>query len=145
MTTTAAPPPSIDVDEVVKRFGDLPTLAPVAVEVLRLAEDERAGLDDIAEAISRDPGLAGQLLRLANSSLYSMGREVTSLTRAATVLGLRTVKLLSLSFSLVTNVGGDGDDVVVWRRSPRRERDGARRSPPRRTPRSPTSASSRVC
>lgn len=107
----------IDADEVVARFGDLPTLAPVAVEVLRLADDDRATIDDIALVIQRDPGLASQLLRLANSSLYGMGGEVSTLARAASILGLRTVKLLSLSFAVVARVEGDSADSVVWRRT----------------------------
>ena len=107
----------IDTAAVIASFGDLPTLAPVAVEVLRLADDDRASLEDIAEAISRDPGLAGQLLRVANSPLYGMGGEITSLSRAAAILGLRTVKLLSLSFAVVKPVEGDADDALIWRRT----------------------------
>jgi diguanylate cyclase (GGDEF)-like protein len=106
----------IDMDAVIARFGDLPTLAPIAMEVLRLAEDERATLDDIAAVISRDPGLASQLLRVANSPMYGMGGEVSSLARAAAVLGLRTVKLLSLSFSVVTRPeSGDRVGERIWR------------------------------
>ncbi len=107
---------AIDVDAVIARFGDLPTLAPIAMEVLRLADDERATLEDIAGVISRDPGLAAQLLRVANSPMYGMGGEVSSLARAATVLGLRTVKLLSLSFSVVTRPeSGDRVGERIWR------------------------------
>jgi len=111
--TTSSP---IDVAGAIARFGELPTLAPVAVEVLRLADDDRATLEDIGQVISRDPGLASQMLRVANSPMYGMGGEVTSLGRAAAILGLRTVKLLSLSFSLVTRP--EASDVIgqrVWR------------------------------
>lgn len=108
--------PSVDVARVIAAYGDLPTLAPVAVEVLRLSDDQRATLEDIAEVIRRDPGLASQLLRVANSPMYGMGGEITSLARAGAVLGLRTVKLLSLSFSVVTRPAqGDEAALMVWR------------------------------
>ena len=110
-------PVILDPVQVAAGFGDLPTLAPVAVEVLRLADDDRASLEDIADVISRDPGLAAQLLKVANSPMYGMGGDVASLGRAASILGLRTVKLLSLSFAVVTETGGDGHDAVIWRRT----------------------------
>ena len=62
-------PVILDPVDVAAGFGDLPTLAPVAVEVLRLADDDRASLEDIAAVISRDPGLAAQLLKVANSPM----------------------------------------------------------------------------
>ncbi|MCB2175779.1 MAG: GGDEF domain-containing protein [Actinomycetales bacterium] len=106
----------LDPGEVADSFGVLPTLAPVAAELLRLADDERASLEDIARVIGRDPALAGQLLRVANSAMFGMGGTTTSLTRAASILGLRTVKLLSLSFSVVTRPNpADAGATLVWR------------------------------
>lgn len=122
MTETTAPADAptddapIDVSAAIAAFGDLPTLAPVAVEVLRLADDDRATLEGIAQVISQDPGLSAQMLRVANSPMYGMGGQISSLSRAATVLGLRTVKLLSLSFSLVTRPDeADAAGHRVWR------------------------------
>ncbi len=106
----------LDPGEVAASFGVLPTLAPVALELLRLADDDRASLEDIAALIARDPGLASQMLRVANSAVFGMGGKTTSLARAASILGLRTVKLLSLSFSVVTRPDDDdADAALVWR------------------------------
>ena len=108
-------PAFLDIQETVAGFGDLPTLAPVALEVLRLADDDRATLDDVADAIGRDPAIASQLLKIVNSPMYGMGGSVASLKRATSILGLRTVKLLSLSFAVISHTSG-GDDTV-WRRT----------------------------
>ena len=106
----------LDPGEVAASFGVLPTLAPVAAEILRLADDGRASLEDIADVIGRDPALSGQMLRVANSAVFGMGGRTTSLTRAASILGLRTVKLLSLSFSMVTRPDEtDACATLVWR------------------------------
>jgi diguanylate cyclase (GGDEF)-like protein len=105
-------------NQVVAGFSDLPTLAPVAMEVIRLADDENASMGDLASAISSDPGLASRLMRLANSAMYGQSQEVTNLDRATALLGLRTVKLLSLGFSLVANMSqGSIDTSTIWRRS----------------------------
>lgn len=113
---TAAKSAALDPAEVAEGIGDLPTLAPVAVEVLRLADDNDASLEEIAATIGRDPALAGQILRVSNSAVYGMGGKTTSLARATSILGLRTVKLLSLSFCVVTRPDlSDAPANLVWR------------------------------
>lgn len=82
------------------RADNLPSLPAVALEVLRLSQDEDASLDDMAACLSRDPALAAKLLKLANSSLFGGGKSVTTLQRATMLLGMKTVKLMALSFSL---------------------------------------------
>jgi diguanylate cyclase (GGDEF)-like protein len=100
---------------------DLPSMPAVAIEVLRLTEDRDATLDDLARVLSLDPALAAKLLKLANSSLFGLGSEVATLQRACMVLGLRTVKLMALSFSVVgtlrTSTAGPLDTREFWHRS----------------------------
>lgn len=101
---------------------DLPSLPGAALEVLSLCRAEDTTLDDLAAAISRDPALAARLLRFANSTLYGAGDEVRTLQRATLVLGMKTVQLMSLSFSLVAAVPREGatsgfDYARFWRRS----------------------------
>ncbi|MEM7272272.1 MAG: diguanylate cyclase [Actinomycetota bacterium] len=109
---------TISAPDVIARFDDLPTLAPVAVEVLRLAEDDDASMSDITDVIETDPGLTLRLMRLANSAAYNRGTEVTTVNRAAIVLGLRTLKLVTLGFSLVANLNSsEVDTALLWRRS----------------------------
>lgn len=114
MSATAA----VSMEAVIARFGDLPTLAPVAVEVIRLADDEDASLADIASAISNDPGLTIRLLRLANSGAYNRGNEVTNLNTAAGLLGIHTLKMVTLGFTLVADLTSERFDAsILWRRS----------------------------
>lgn len=101
---------------------NLPSLPGAALEVLRLCRAEDTTLDDLARAISNDPALAARLLRFANSSLYGAGDEVRTVQRATLVLGMKTVQLMSLSFSLVSALPregsvGDFDYARFWRRS----------------------------
>lgn len=94
----------------------LPTLPGVAVEVLRLCKEEETTLDDLAEALAHDPALSARLLRFANSSLYNLGQEVTTIQRACLVLGMKTVQLMSLSFSLAETLPqSEGDTAFDYR------------------------------
>ena len=111
-----------DLPSVLTKAESLPSLPAVALEVLRLTQDEETTIDDLAECIGRDPALAAKLLKLSNSSLFSMGREITTLQRAMMILGMKTVKLMSLSFSLASSFPKDGaqagfDLDEYWRRS----------------------------
>ncbi len=104
------------------RADNLPSLPAVALEVLRISHDEDATLDDMANCLSRDPALAAKLLKLANSSLFGGGRAVTTLQRATMLLGMKTVKLMALSFSLAGSLPKQGkqgsfDFGVYWHRS----------------------------
>ncbi len=99
----------------------LPTLPRVAQRVLELARRDDADLGELARAIGTDPALATKLLRLINSPMYRMTREVTSLRDAALYLGMNAVKSVALSFSLIHKLrgGGDGSTLLdaLWRAS----------------------------
>jgi len=113
MTLRIVPPELLQSDE-------LPSLPTVAVEVLRLCRKEDTTLDDLAEAIARDPALSLKLLRYSNSTMFNLGSEVTTLQRATLVLGMKSVQLMSLSFSLASSLPrtGQGFDYDgFWRRS----------------------------
>ena len=100
----------------------LPSIPTVALEVLRLTQDEESTIEELADCLSRDPALAATMLKLANSSLFNMGQEIRTLQRATLVLGLKTVKLMSLSFSLAGGLPKRGsesgfDFQEFWHRS----------------------------
>lgn len=112
-------PRPIDQDRIIVAFGELGTVAPVAMKVIEMADDEEVSLQQLVDVISTDPGLASRLLRLANSAAYSRGQPVTNLNRAAMLIGLRTLKLVTLGFSLIdtSKAAGQIDSSLLWRRS----------------------------
>lgn len=99
----------------------LPSLPAIALEIIRLVQEDEADVDKIAETISLDPALSSKLLKTVNSSFYGLPKTVASVHQAVIVLGLNSVKTLALGFSLVNNLtdaGGDGfDHMGFWRRS----------------------------
>jgi len=100
---------------------DLPSVPAIALEIVRLTEDENCSLDQFAAVLSRDPALASKVLRFANSSLYGLSTPASNLQQATMVLGTRAVKLMSLSFSLAGSLpsksSGGFDIHQYWRRS----------------------------
>ena len=82
---------------------NLPMMPAVAAEILELAErDDDVGLAEFAPVLERDPILAAKLLRLANSAAFNPGTPVVSLEQATSILGMRTLQVMALSFSMVS-------------------------------------------
>lgn len=78
----------------------LPTPPVAVLEIMRRSDDPGVYMADIVALIESDVSIAVQVLRLANSALYAPASEITTVSRAATLLGLRTIRLLSLTTSL---------------------------------------------
>jgi HD-like signal output (HDOD) protein len=86
--------------EFVANVKDLPVMPPVAAEVMRKAEDPETRVSDLAELIGRDASLAVRVLRIANSSVYSLPRKVESLQPAIVLLGYATLRSLVVAASM---------------------------------------------
>lgn len=81
--------------------GKLPTPPGVVVRLLEVTSRENVTTVEIADVIGADPGLTGKIIRFINSPMAGLAREVTSLHQAVTLLGIRTVKIMALSFSML--------------------------------------------
>lgn len=84
----------------------MPAPQGAAMEILRRANDENATLADVTAAVEADPIIAARLLRYVNSPLAGLPRKVASVRQAVMLLGLITVKSVSLGWSLMSQRGG---------------------------------------
>ncbi len=79
--------------------NSLPTLPAVAMEAIRLMEDEEADFNSIGQLLKNDQVLTGRLLHYANAA--QMGRRpAASVNQAVCVLGLNGVRGILLSASI---------------------------------------------
>ena len=105
----------------IRQCQTLPTLPAIAVQVLELVRDPNAQIPQLARLISKDPALASKILRTVNSSLYARPTKVSKLTQALSLLGLQTVRVLVLGFSLVRNLKNHRNKgfkpLEYWRRA----------------------------
>ncbi|MFC1825421.1 HDOD domain-containing protein [Thermodesulfobacteriota bacterium] len=105
----------------IRKGIDLPTLSPVATRIINMAIDDETSAREIAGVITVDPALTAKLLRVVNSPLYGLRKEITTLHQAISLLGMKAVRTLSLSISLVNtfpkkNSGGFNFDKF-WEQS----------------------------
>jgi HD-like signal output (HDOD) protein len=80
----------------------LPSPTGVALELLRLAENPNATLEEFTSIVRRDPAISTRILQLANCASSGMRRHVASLDRAVVMLGRKTVTTAALCFSLIS-------------------------------------------
>lgn len=85
--------------ELIANLGDLPPLPQVAVQVLRIAADPDGSTDELQRVISTDQALTAQILKIANSAMFGMMREVRTLTQAIMTLGFNTIKSVVIAAS----------------------------------------------
>jgi len=99
----------------------LPTLPGIAMRILDIVRQEDSGLKEIAEAISTDPPLSAEVLKITNSSFFGLSHKVTSVSQAANLLGTTIIKNLALSFSLIKNFKNESkehfDYAQFWKYS----------------------------
>ncbi|VUD64274.1 hypothetical protein TDB9533_03280 [Thalassocella blandensis] len=71
-----------------------------AAEILRVTNTD-ADIDEIAKVVGRDPALSLQILKIINSSLYSLPREVDSIKQAVVFLGIDQLRKWAVVISLL--------------------------------------------
>ncbi len=91
---------NVELQSVINAVGDLPPMPMVAVKVIQLLQDPKTDAEVLAEAISRDPAVSARILKIANSSFYSMRRQVKTLEHAIVILGEKTLRSLVLAATL---------------------------------------------
>ncbi|MBI5494904.1 MAG: GGDEF domain-containing protein [Deltaproteobacteria bacterium] len=110
-----------DLTGVLARDPTVPTLPAVAARVLALASDNTTGAAELGRIITSDAGLSARLLKVANSPFYAGRQRTTKITDAVVLLGMRAVRNLVLSVSVLDLVGrgAAGNTVArrLWERS----------------------------
>jgi HD-like signal output (HDOD) protein/GGDEF domain-containing protein len=88
----------------VLREDAVPSIPAFACKVIELCGREDASLQEVVLLIQNDAACSARLLRLANSPLFGIGRSVDTLQQAVSVLGLSTVRMITVATALVSGL-----------------------------------------
>lgn len=91
-------------DRIVARTRALYSLPTVAARVIELADQDMVDARALRDCIEVDPALVAKLLRVANSSMFGQRKEVKDLSQAIGLLGIKSLKVLVLGFSLPSDL-----------------------------------------
>lgn len=78
----------------------LPPFSPVAMRLVALLSDDNVHVDQVSRFIAAEPVFAARILQLANSPLFALVRQVTTIPQAVILVGLERVKAIALTRAL---------------------------------------------
>ncbi|NOX26375.1 MAG: HDOD domain-containing protein [Deltaproteobacteria bacterium] len=111
----------MELDALIEKVGDLPTLPTVVARINREMENESLTAHGLGVIISEDSAFTSRILRLSNSAFYGMPKQISSVDKAVTILGFDTVKNLALSLSVYSFFKGGRETVIdipgLWNHS----------------------------
>jgi HD-like signal output (HDOD) protein/GGDEF domain-containing protein len=113
-------PPAAPLSTFLARAQELYTLPAAAMKVLELTASPQVDVRALKHCIETDPALTAKLLRVVNSSLFGLSRQVSDLNQALALLGVKPLKLLVLGFSLPRALFDDLEAETLaayWRRT----------------------------
>lgn len=84
----------------------LPSPPAIALKVLDAVKKDNCSFGDLALIIGSDPALTAKILRVANSTFYSLPVKVSTIDKAVAILGVTLVKNLALSFVISKDLKG---------------------------------------
>ena len=102
--------PPEDIELRIAQQQDLPAMPEMAHHLLRLRNDPKATIADLAAIVERDPSLVAQVIRYARSAYFGYRGPVESIEQATRVLGFETVlnMVLGLAAGKVFRIPRDG-------------------------------------
>ncbi len=80
----------------------LPAAPTTYLAISRALADNNCSVHDVARIVEREASLCAKVLQLANSAFFGLPRAVSSVTQAATYLGLITIRDLSLAMEALS-------------------------------------------
>jgi len=90
-------------------------------KVKALMEDENSAINDFADVISVDPSMTSRLLQIANSAIYHFPGEISTISRAITIIGTQAIynmMLVDVAASAFKHFANQAIDLKrFWRMS----------------------------
>jgi putative nucleotidyltransferase with HDIG domain len=87
--------------DLIREHLELASLPDVYHRIEEVVNDPTSSFDAMAQLIELDPALTVQILRLANSSLYSFPYKIQSVSRAVSIIGTQQLRDLVLAATVI--------------------------------------------
>lgn len=116
MTDTAMAPAADGILTAIKP-ADLPAPPEAAIQVMRACSRTDISSAELSRLVGSDPVLAAEILRVVNSPYFGLGQDITSITRAVTLLGVKALRSLALCLAVRDAIAADtisGFDITEF-------------------------------
>jgi len=85
---------------IIESIKSLPPLSKTIMDINKIYADEEAGVGELAKVISHDPMIIANLLKAANSPLYSFGKEIRNVEQAVSLFGMSMTRSIAIGNSV---------------------------------------------
>lgn len=85
---------------IVDSIKSLPPLSKTIIDINKIYANEDASVHDLAKIIEHDPMIVANLLKVANSPLYSFGRDIRNVAQAVGLFGMGMTRTIALGNSV---------------------------------------------
>lgn len=106
----------IRLEDLLSTVHRLPVFPSVALQVLTLSPDDETSLEQVEALVSSDQVLAGKIIELANSSLLSPARPISTIPQALCYVGLERARRLVIA-QVFRPVYGSPGLYKLWKHS----------------------------
>lgn len=106
--------------DIADKIGELPPIPSVILKTITLLNDPGASISEIQDQILLDPALTAFLLKVSNSALYSLRKEVSTVSYAVNLIGVNTTKSILMAYllkNLHTSAKSKFIQNVLWKHS----------------------------
>ncbi|MDF1875283.1 HDOD domain-containing protein [Sulfurimonas sp. SAG-AH-194-I05] len=85
--------------ELIEEIDQIPMLPESILKVEKVYADEESSIKDMTDALSSDPVIIANILKIANSPLYGFSAEIKDIARAASLYGKDTIRSFALNIA----------------------------------------------
>ncbi len=91
---------ALNLNALIANVKDLPPMPAIVMRALEMTLDPDASIHNLQLLISQDQALSAKILKIVNSAMYALRREVSTVSHAVAVLGMDTVKSVIMAASV---------------------------------------------
>jgi len=88
-----------NLERLIAGVGDLPAMPTIAMRIMTMIGDPSTSANRLQQMISKDQALTAKVLKIANSAMFGVSRDISTLTHAIVILGFSTIRSITLAAS----------------------------------------------
>jgi len=104
------------IEKLILDNNNLPTLPGIALKIIEAYQKPEPDIQQIGDLLTTDPPLTIKILKIVNSSFFGLPTKITSVHHAIKLLGIKAVKNLALSFTLINTFQSNQYELIDYKR-----------------------------